>query len=128
MPTTLLFSWTDVILLALVCAFAFAGWKSGVVKMGFRLISFFAALILAWLLYPVLAEYLRTTPLYSALFELLGGKDAVSGAAPALVPPFLQDAMARNNGILLNSLDGAADYLTQLVLNLAAFILVLIAS
>ncbi len=128
MPTTLLFSWTDVILLALVCAFAFAGWKSGVVKMGFRLFSFFAALILAWLLYPVLAEYLRTTPLYSALFELIGGKDAVSGAAPALVPPFLQDAMARNNGILLNSLDGAADYLTQLVLNLAAFILVLIAS
>lgn len=120
MPDTLLFSWTDVILLALFCLFAFSGWRSGAVKMCFRLFSFFAALLLAWILYPVLADYLRTTPLYNTLFDLIGGGIPASEQEMQMVPSFLREVIGGSASM------GAAEFLTHLLLNLISFILVLI--
>ena len=127
MPSSFLFSWTDVVLVVLVGIFAFAGWKSGFVKMSFRLLSFLAAIVLAWLFYPTVTAFLRTTPLYDTLFSALGGSAADPAAAPnaALTPDFLLDAM--NQGIQTFE-NGAAEYLALLLLNILSFLLVLIAA
>lgn len=121
MALTELLNGADLALLALVAVFGIWGWKSGLVKMCFRLVSFGVSLVLAWILYPVLAEYFRTTVLYDRIFAMAEKKLEHTGQ-PAVLPEFLQDAVRRAEASV-NA--GIANYFTQLVLNLLAFLLVL---
>ncbi len=58
----------DIAILFLIGVFGFLGWRKGLVKTGFRLLSHLASLALAWMLHPYLAAWLKETPFYESLF------------------------------------------------------------
>ncbi len=122
---TNLFGWSDFVLLAWMGVFAFWGWRSGLMKMGFRLLSFAAALVLAWMLYPIVAEILRNTPLYQSLFTAVSGSMPETVQQSAAMPQVLQQVIEQGSTAATNVV---AAYFARLLLNLIAFVLVLLVS
>ena len=57
----------DVILIAILVLFAFAGYKRGLIQTVFKLVSFFVAIVLSYLLYPYVSQTLRQTPVFAIL-------------------------------------------------------------
>lgn len=116
------------ILAALIFVFFIRhGYKNGFIKSAYRAAAFFAALVLAYLLYPYVRDIITGSGFASAVraqilgnFENSGGEGLFS--APAL-PGYLQ-SMAANGQIALS--DAVAGFLTGLAVNVAAFLIVFI--
>lgn len=108
-------NWTDIAVLAIVGVFVFAGWKNGLVKMGFRLLSFAVSIGLAWLLHPYLAEFLQTTPLYESLFSAAADQ---AGQGTAMPETFLGLGTLVGNAV--------TEYFAKLLLNGISFLLILV--
>lgn len=103
----LIVSGADIVLLVLLALFAFYGWRSGFLKMGFGLLSFVIAIVLGKVLYPYCSSFLRGTPVYQSLIE-----------------------MAQNHtpskGDLFGLAGDVSTYLAEMALNVIAFLLVVI--
>ncbi|MBQ2615204.1 MAG: CvpA family protein [Clostridia bacterium] len=111
----------DVILLILLGLFALWGWKKGLVKMGFGLLSFLAAIFMAKMLYPYCATFLRNTAVYEKLLSL-----AEKQTPPAAVEGgegVIGDILAKGGDAISGALSG---YIAELAINILAFVLVLI--
>lgn len=61
----------DIIIIVVVVFFMLLGYKRGMIRTLFDLISFAASIMLAIHLYPRVAEWLRTTPVYTALKDYI---------------------------------------------------------
>ena len=57
----------DIILAAILLLFAIFGYRRGLVKTLYRLVSFFIAIFIAWTLYPHVADFLRQTALFPTI-------------------------------------------------------------
>lgn len=103
----------DIAVLVIIGVFVILGWKKGMVKMGFRLISLGLSLGCAWAFHPYLSEFLKKTPLYERLFS-----SAIKQTEPGADLP----------GMLLgvkNAIGNAvAGYLTELLLNGISFLFI----
>jgi len=64
----------DIIIFAIIALCAFIGFRKGLIRTLYRLISFFAAVIIARQLYPYVARWLRGTALFPTL------RDSISNA------------------------------------------------
>ncbi len=103
----------DIAVLVIIGIFAVLGWKKGMVRMGFRLISLGLSLGCAWALHPFLAELLKKTPLYESLF---------SSAAKQMEPAADLPGMLLGVGSAIGNT--VAEYLTDLLLNGISFLLI----
>lgn len=103
----------DIAIVIIIGIFAFLGWKKGMMKMGFRLLSHLASLILAWIFHPFLAEILRTTSLYESLFASALKQTETSTELPEIF-----------SGVTSAIGNAVAGYLADLLLNGIAFLLV----
>ncbi|MBO5364399.1 MAG: CvpA family protein [Clostridia bacterium] len=112
----------DLAVLTIVGIFAFLGWKNGLVKMGFRLVSHLAALVLAWVFHPYLAAFLQKTPFYESLFSSVAEKAPV-GAQSATEAGFLQQMLEEGTAAAGAA---AAEYFARLLLNGVSFLLILV--
>ena len=63
----------DLLMMLLIALCAFIGFKRGLIRTVYRLVSFFVAGFLARILYPYLARFLRGTPLYDSLKRSISG-------------------------------------------------------
>ena len=113
----------DLVIVALIVLFGAWGWHSGLVRTGFRFVSFVISIVLAYLLYPILSDFLKTTVAYDRLFSMAEKQLEAAPAPGDGLPFFLRDVIEQGRTALIGS---AADYLASLALNLLAFILVLV--
>ncbi len=111
--------WTDLVAIVLVLLFAIIGFRSGALKMGFRVASIFAAILLAKFLYPVISGFLCGTPLYDGLLQSITEKIASGkfGQMMNWIPEFLSHG--GNDAINTVSV-----YMTRFLLNGIAFLVV----
>ena len=61
----------DVIVLFIIGLCIVNGYKNGLLYTLYRFISFFAALVLAWFLFPVVSHMLRATPLHDVFSRMV---------------------------------------------------------
>lgn len=78
-------NYADFVLLGIIIVFALLGLKAGFVKMVFRVLSFFAAIILAKFLYPILSAYIKTTSMYGDIIQKITDKGAETGWLPSVL-------------------------------------------
>lgn len=123
MNGVVLWNAADLLIVALIVLFGAWGWHSGLIRTGFRFVSFVISIILAYLLYPVLSDFLKTTVAYDRLFSVAEKQLETAPAPGETTPSFLRDIIEQGRTAMIGS---AADYLASLALNLLAFILVLV--
>ena len=61
----------DVIIIGTVALFMYLGYRRGLLRMIFSLISFILAILLASYLFPIVAEWMMETPVYYALKDYI---------------------------------------------------------
>lgn len=103
----------DIAVLVIIGVFAVLGWRKGLLRMGFRLVSLGLSLGCAWAFHPYLAELLKKTPLYERLFS-----SAAEQTEPAAELPGLLLGVGNAIG------NAVAEYLTDLLLNGIAFLVI----
>lgn len=59
----------DIVLIAVIAAFAVAGYQKGLIRTVYRAVSFFASIFIAWILFPHVARILRQTGLFASIQE-----------------------------------------------------------
>lgn len=122
------FSYMDLIVAAIVGLFAVFGYKRGFVRSVVGMLSLAASVLLAWLLYPVVSDLLGTLGVRGAVYEkvqetmatYMGGSGNMT-----FLPQFLREAAESGRQEIIST---AATAATDIVLNIIAFIVVLIAS
>ncbi len=145
-------NWSDLLVIAIILFFGFIGIKNGFIYSVFKMVSFFVAAIVSVKCYPLLANILDKTPIFSniksgVLKNLLMQQQAQSGvvnqgaqsAAGSIVdglklPGFLKEAikgqLAKEN--VMNMLDVAgvmdkiSDILTHVVIDILSLVLLYI--
>ncbi len=117
MLSQLIVNLADVLFLGILFIFAFWGWKSGFLKMGFGLVSLIVAIFLGRMLYPYCAAFLRNTPIYTGILSL-AEKNGAGGAIDA-EHGFFADLLAKSGELV-------TEYIAEIALNVVAFVLVVI--
>lgn len=112
----LILNGADIVLLIVLALFAFWGWRSGFLKMGFGLLSFLIAIVLGRILYPYCSGFLRGTPIYQTLLTM-----AEKHAVPTAESGGLMGDLIAKSGEVVSA------YLADLALNVIAFLLVVVA-
>ena len=91
----------DVGLVAVLIACAIYGYKRGLVRTAYKLVSYFIALFLTVALYPHVSRFLRESFVYDSIRERIG-RSAGFRPAPEVYTPAIDDATRGNN--LINAL------------------------
>lgn len=120
--------WADLIVVLFVLLLLLLGFRKGLLAMVYRFASFFVSLVIAWLLYPRAADLLSAFGLEQWIADLV----RANYVEPSLeqttadisdLPAYLQ-SMVQSGQIGLT--DAATAQVTHLIMNIAAFVLVLI--
>lgn len=118
----------DIVVILIIAGFAIFGYKKGLVRSVVGILSLAASIALAWILYPVVADLLVTFGVDTLLFEniqsMIGGVIGGDTELQALPEVIKAAAESGRNGLI----DSAAGAATQIVLNIIAFLSVLILS
>lgn len=117
----------DICVMAVVVAFIFIGYKAGLIRSFVRVLSYVVSLLISFSLYPIVSKCLLKTPLYDKLEGFVSEKYIMQG--------FLKNG---NGGIgllsryisagLESAAEGIAEAVTVLLINIIAFILILVLS
>jgi len=131
----------DFLVLGIILLFVFFGYSRGLIRAVFGLISFFAALVLAGTLFPVVKNMLIGNYYYEGVKKFMLGRLS-GGAAPSgggnavidglAVPEFVKDSLqtttdllpAREVGGYISSL--IVDYSLNIILMITLFIIIFI--
>ena len=114
----------DIIVLAFVVISVAIGYKRGLLKSLFSVVSYVASIILSFMLYPVLSQMLMKTPIYTFLEEKIGKNYLGTASSEALSEGnFLSQYINKGVETATNELSGAV---AQLIVNVIAFILIVI--
>jgi uncharacterized membrane protein required for colicin V production len=105
-------NYLDFALIALVLICAFVGWRRGLIRTVYRMVSFFLALFVAHALYSPVAEFMRGTGLHSWLHDHISDLDTLP-ELPAILRPDVLEARL-------------ADHLTDLAMNALAIVAVFV--
>ncbi|MDR0273470.1 MAG: CvpA family protein [Clostridiales bacterium] len=96
----------DIGVLVLVALCALAGYRQGLIRTVYRLVSFFVSMLLAYVLYPIVAGILRTTPLFGTI------ADSVKGSLN--LRNFVDEHAAKSQAEIIESLPVPAQLRTML--------------
>ena len=118
----------DICVVLIVAICIYTGYKSGFLRSFIRIASYLISLVISFFLYPIVADFLAKTPIYTKLSELIGEKYIMQGVT--------QTSGAETFGILTkyigegitNAASGIADSVAMLLINIIAFILILVLS
>ncbi len=115
----------DIIVLSVVVISVAVGYKRGLLKSLFSVISYVASIVLSFLFYPVLSELLMKTPLYTFLVEKIGENYLSGTAGSTAVSGGNFFAQYLSSGIE-SATNGIAGAVAQLIVNIIAFVLIVI--
>ena len=115
----------DLICLAVVVTFVSVGYKRGLMKSLLGLVSSVAAIILSFMLYPVISSMLAKTPLFEFLVNAINenyikGSAFDEGGALAVFAKYLGSGVQ-------SGLQNPAEAIARLLLNIVSFVVVIIA-
>lgn len=116
----------DIIVIAVVALFVAAGWKKGLMKSLMGIVSFALSLIVAFLIYPRVSDFLSATPLYTFLTEVVkDGYIAKHIAEGGSLGIFTSEYFGGGIETLAGNL---AEGITDTMMNVISFILTLVLS
>ncbi|MEG2381283.1 MAG: CvpA family protein [Oscillospiraceae bacterium] len=124
-----LFNIADIILIAFVIIFMLYGLKCGFLKMVYNMASFVVALIIAWILYPVISDLFVAFGLDDAIANLVRTnyvEPKIADAEAALTLPTYLQSMVQSGQLSLTV--AATKHLTMIIINIISFVIVLILS
>ncbi len=108
----------DIIVIAVVVVSIFLGYKSGFLKSLINVVSYIASIILSFLFYPVLSDFLMDTPLYTFFVEKIGEKYPAEGIIQTEWQ-FLEKYIKGAEGAVSAAI-------AELLINIVSFILIVI--
>ncbi len=118
----------DICVVAIVAVFIWSGYKSGLMKTFVKIASYIISIIISFLLYPIISDFLVKTPIYTKLVEIIGKEivldsvsDNISRGALGILSNYI------NSGIQ-SAVAGVAESMAVLIINLLAFVIVLLLS
>lgn len=133
----------DIIILAALGVFGLIGYKKGLMKSILTLGSSLIALILSFIVYPIMTIVLRATPIYNWIYKMVGEKvgsmefnGGVQSQGEAIVqnitwiPKILAEQIKNDNNTAMYKILGATNikeyiilYITQMLIGLLAILL-----
>jgi len=132
----------DVIVIGTLVLFMYLGYRRGLLNMVYSLGSFVLAIFLAIYLFPIVAEWLMTTPVYTALkdyiIRTMGLEDMIYGTATEFIaglplPDMISRYLLRNSTpemferLNVSSIEQfVAAYFARMAINIIALVLVFI--
>ena len=124
-----------IIIVLVILIFIIRGWKIGLVKAVFDLLSFFIVGILTWIMYPGLAKLIISTPIYDFIHNwiitTLNSNDILTKSIPEFfmeLPVFIKDSIVISSKQAFHSMiNSTADALTILAINVISIILLFVA-
>ena len=132
----------DVIVIGILVLSMYMGYRRGLIRTAFGLVSFIVAIILAGRLYPIVAGWLRTTPLFTELkgyiTRTMGMEELIEGHTADLigslpVPEILRRSLERHNTPSMFELlnvhtieEYIAGYFANMAINILSVVLVFI--
>lgn len=118
----------DICVVAVVALFIYFGYRAGLMKSFIKLASYLISIVASFFLYPVVSELLIKTPLYTKLVEVIGEKyvmnnfaNAGSNSAFGILTKYIGESMQ-------SAATGIAESIATLLINLLAFVIILILS
>ncbi|MCL2400201.1 MAG: CvpA family protein [Defluviitaleaceae bacterium] len=133
----------DIIIIGVLLLFMYMGYRRGLIRTVFNLVSFALAIILSVYLFPIVANWLRGTALFTGLkdyiIRTMGLEDAVQTHSAELIstlpiPDILRRNLIENNNPNMFELlnvqtieEYIASYFAGLAINIISIILVFIA-
>ena len=116
----------DIIVLIILAAFTVSGIKKGFVGNIVGFISLIASVILAWILYPVIADMLMGFGIRDYIYNIVLEKiNPDSAAMLETIPEFLQNSVKAGAETAAMQVTSS---ITDIILNILAFLIVLIVS
>ena len=132
----------DVIIIVVLVLFMYIGYRRGLIKTVFSLGSFVLAILLASYLYPIVAEWIRTTPVFTGLKEYIirtmGLEEVVQAHAEEVIgslplPDLLYRSLLQHNTpnvfelLNVNTIEEyIAGFFAGMAINIVAMVLVFI--
>lgn len=118
----------DIFVILIVTLFIYLGYRSGFMKTFIKIASYLISIVISFFLYPVLSNFLLKTPIYTKIIDFLSekyiskgllekGSGDVFGAIFKYIPGSLETATMN-----------IAQSLATLILNILAFIIILVLS
>ncbi len=117
----------DICVIAVVAGFMYIGYKSGFMRSFVKIASYIVSIVISFFMYPTISDLLVKTPLYEKMVELINQKYQLQP---------LIDVPTDTFGILQNYINqgvqtataGIAEAIATLLINILAFVIVLILS
>ena len=117
----------DICVIAVVAVFMYIGYKSGFMRSFVKIASYIVSIVISFFMYPVISDVLIKTPLYEKMVEIINQKYQLQP---------LIDVPTDTFGILQNYINqgvqtataGIAEAIAMLLVNILAFVIVLILS
>ena len=134
----------DVIIIVVLVLFMYIGYRRGLIRTVFSLGSFVLAILMASYLYPIVAEWIRTTPVFTGLKEYIirtmGLEEVVQAQAEEVIaslplPDLLYRALSQHNtpyifellNVHSNNIEEyIAGFFAGMAINIVAMVLVFI--
>lgn len=117
----------DVCVIVIVAFFIYTGYRSGLMKSFVKIASYIISIVISFFLYPVIADVLVKTPLYDKLTKLIGEKYIMQNFTEPAADTFGVFAKYLGEGIQ-NASNGIAEAIAGLLINILAFVIVLVLS
>ena len=117
----------DICVIAVVAGFMYIGYKSGFMRSFVRIASYIVSIVISFFMYPAISDLLIKTPIYEKMVEIINQKYQLQP---------LIDVPTDTFGILQNYINqgvqtataGIAEAIATLLINILAFVIVLILS
>lgn len=118
---------TDVIVVLIIVVFGIAGWRKGIIGSLVGMLSLAASLILAWMLYPFASDFLTMVGVRERIYLGVLEKTSVKGGGTEalLLPEAFKDVAERT---VNSAAEVTATYISDIVLNISSFVLVVLVS
>jgi len=118
----------DICVIAVVAFCVYRGYRSGLMKSFIKLLSYVISIIISFFLYPHVSEFLMKTPVYEKLAQIIGEKCITQGTSEAASNQSLGFFAEYVSKGIENVAAGIADSVAVLLINILAFIIILILS
>ena len=87
----------DIVVLFIIGICAVKGYRNGLLYTVYRFVSFFAALLASWFLFPILSRLLRATPLHEVFRNMVSNAFDLEARAAVFNPTELIDSLPLPN-------------------------------
>ncbi|MBE7031803.1 MAG: CvpA family protein [Ruminococcaceae bacterium] len=117
----------DLCVIAVVAGFMYMGYKAGFMRSFVKIASYIVSIVISFFMYPVISDLLVKTPIYEKMVELINQKYQLQPLIDVPTDTFSVLANYIDKGVQAATV-GIAEAIAVLLVNILAFVIVLILS